>query len=187
MTRFGKIFAGLLVLAVIAFASMVRFNPSPSGLPEQEAGPVRKLAIPVAGVGSAMLVDSFGDERGGGERAHHALDIPAPRGTPVVAAAAGTVEKLFDSEQGGHTIYVRTDDPRWVHYYAHLDRVAPGIGEGVRVARGQVIAVVGSSGNADPAAPHLHFEVKRMAPEEKWYQGTGVNPYPLLAAGPPAR
>jgi murein DD-endopeptidase MepM/ murein hydrolase activator NlpD len=105
----------------------------------------------------------------------------AARGTPVLAAAGGTVEKLFESEAGGHTVYVRSPDKRWVYYYAHLDAYAPDLREGMAVARGRAIGTVGSTGNADPAGPHLHFEIKRMGAGEKWYQGRGINPYPLLA------
>jgi murein DD-endopeptidase MepM/ murein hydrolase activator NlpD len=140
------------------------------------------LIIPVAGVRPDQLVDTFADARG--NRTHGALDIMAPRGTPVVAAAPGTVEKIFESQAGGHTVYVRTNDARWIHYYAHLDRYAQGLREGMHVAQGQLIGTVGSTGNANPEGPHLHFEIKRMASDEKWYQGTGVNPYPLLGGRP---
>ena len=144
------------------------------------------LIIPVAGVRPAQLVDSFNDPRGGG-RLHHAIDIMAPRGTPIVAAAGGTVEKLFESKDGGHTVYVRRADPAWIDYYAHLDSYAPDLREGVAVRQGQRIGAVGSSGDADPAAPHLHFEIKRMAPGEGWWKGVNVDPYPLLAGKPAAR
>jgi len=142
------------------------------------AGP---LTIPVAGVPPTALVDSFDDVRGGGGRVHGAIDIPAPRGTAVIAAGDGRVEKLFESRLGGHTLYERSVDGSISYYYAHLDGYAPGIVEGLVLRRGQQIAFVGSTGDADPSAPHLHFEVHRMAPGERWWQGTAVNPYPLLA------
>jgi len=142
------------------------------------AGP---LTIPVAGVPPTALVDSFDDVRGGGGRVHGAIDIPAPRGTAVIAAGDGRVEKLFESRLGGHTLYERSVDGAISYYYAHLDGYAPGIVEGLVLQRGQQIAFVGSTGDADPSAPHLHFEVHRMAPGERWWQGTAVNPYPLLA------
>jgi murein DD-endopeptidase MepM/ murein hydrolase activator NlpD len=145
--------------------------------PTQPAGP---LIIPVVGVKARQLTDSFTEDRGDGSRSHGAIDIMAPRGTPVIAAAAGTIEKLFDSKLGGLTIYVRRSGGAWVDYYAHLDSYAPGIAEGQRIAQGQVIALVGSTGDASPDGPHLHYEVKAMAPGEGWWQGSAVNPYPLL-------
>lgn len=142
------------------------------------------LAIPVAGVRPEQLVDTFTQARAGG-RVHDATDIMAPRGTPVVAAAEGTVEKLFFSHGGGGiTAYVRSSDGRWMYYYAHLDRYAPGLAEGQHLRRGDPIGFVGSTGDASPAAPHLHFAISRMAPGDGFWQGTPINPYPLLA-GPP--
>jgi len=138
------------------------------------------LLIPVAGIAASQLSDTFDDVRGG-ERAHEALDIMAPAGTPVIAAAAGKVEKLFRSDEGGNTVYVRSPDGRTIYYYAHLQAYAPGLGEGDPVERGQGLGTVGSTGNANPAAPHLHFAVMRTAPDAKWWEpATAVNPYPLL-------
>jgi murein DD-endopeptidase MepM/ murein hydrolase activator NlpD len=112
---------------------------------------------------------------------HEALDIVAPRGTPVVAAAAGTVEKLFHSDAGGNTLYVRSPDRATIFYYAHLDRYADGLHEGQRVAQGQTLGAVGSTGDASPDAPHLHFEIMQTTPNAKWYESaTSINPYPLL-------
>ena len=143
------------------------------------------LAIPVAGVKSEQLIDTYTQARAGGARVHDAIDIMAPRGTPVVAAAPGRLEKLFFSQGGGGiTAYVRSDDGRWTYYYAHLDAYAPGLREGQRLERGTPIGTVGSSGNANPAGPHLHFAIHRMSPGEKWYQGAPINPYPLLAGKP---
>ncbi len=140
------------------------------------------LAIPVAGVKAEDLVDTFTQARAGGARRHDAIDIMAPRGTPVVAAAPGTVEKIYNSEGGGGlTVYVRSDDGRWSYYYAHLDSYAPGLREGQRVERGQMIGRVGSTGNANPEGPHLHFAINSMGPGERWHQGNPINPYPLLA------
>jgi murein DD-endopeptidase MepM/ murein hydrolase activator NlpD len=139
------------------------------------------LAIPVTGVRADQLIDTFSQSRAGG-RPHDAIDIMAPAGTPVVAAAEGIVEKLFFSDGGGGiTAYVRSPDRQWIYYYAHLQAYAPGLREGQRVARGDRIGLVGSTGNANPEGPHLHFAVHRMAEGERWWQGRGVNPYPLLA------
>ena len=147
-------------------------------------GPVG-LAIPVAGVRPDQLVDTYTQARAGGARSHDAIDIMAATGTPVVAAAPGKVEKLFFSDGGGGiTAYVRSDDGRWSYYYAHLNAYAPGLAEGQRIERGAPIGTVGATGNANPAGPHLHFAINRMNPGEKWWQGTAINPYPLLAGKP---
>ena len=138
------------------------------------------LVIPVAGVKAEQLTDNFSDARGGGSRLHEALDIMAPRGTPVVAAAAGTVEKLFHSDAGGNTIYVRTPDRNTIHYYAHLDRYADGLVEGAPLRRGEVIGYVGTTGNAPANTPHLHFAIARGTPSKSWWKGEPVNPYLLL-------
>ena len=144
------------------------------------------LVIPVAGVKAEQLTDNFSDARGGGSRLHEALDIMAPRGTPVVAAAAGTVEKLFHSDAGGNTIYVRTPDRNTIHYYAHLDRYADGLREGQSVTQGQTLGAVGSTGDASPDAPHLHFEIMQTKPDAKWYEpATSIDPYPLLTGKQP--
>lgn len=139
------------------------------------------LAVPVAGIRPNQLSDTFTQARSGG-RPHDAIDIMAPAGTAVVAAAEGTVEKLhFSQGGGGITAYVRSPDRQWVFYYAHLQDYAPGLREGQRLARGDPIGTVGSTGNANPAGPHLHFAIHRMQPDERWWQGRAVNPYPLLA------
>lgn len=146
------------------------------------------LAIPVVGVKPNELVDTYTQARAGGARRHDAIDIMAPDGRPVVSAAPGTVEKLFNSQGGGGTtVYVRSDDKRWMYYYAHLSGYAPGLHEGQRVERGTPIGLVGHSGNANPAGPHLHFAINRMEPGERWWQGAAINPYPLLAAKPASR
>lgn len=139
------------------------------------------LAIPVEGVKQGDLVDTFDAARANG-RVHDATDIMAPEGTPVIAAADGTIEKLFFSNGGGgNTIYERSVDGQWMYYYAHLSAYAPGLAEGQKVKQGQVIARVGHTGDANAAAPHLHFAINRMASGQRWWQGDPINPYPLLA------
>ncbi len=140
----------------------------------------RSLAIPVAGVARGALRDHFDDPRGG--RAHHAIDIAAPRRTPVLAADDGTIARLFLSRAGGITIYQFDPQERWVYYYAHLDGYAPRLEEGKRVRRGEVIGYVGTSGNAPANVPHLHFAIERLPPTKEWWKGEAVNPYPLLMA-----
>jgi peptidoglycan LD-endopeptidase LytH len=179
--------AALLLLLAAGYASLVRISfgaaPTPVAAPVQvaEAPPAAvpgRLVIPVEGVTAAQLTDTWGQSRGGGTREHHAIDILAPRGTRVLAAAAGTVEKLFESANGGHTLYIRSVDRGTVYYYAHLDRY--GVSEGQAVRAGDPIATVGDTGSA-AGTPHLHFEIKTMRPGERWWQGTNVNPYPMLA------
>ena len=141
------------------------------------------LAIPVAGLRPEQLVDTYTQARAGGARLHDAIDIMAPRGTPVMNAAPGKVEKIFTSQSGGgKTVYVRSEDGRWIYYYAHLDAYAAGLREGQQLPRGAAIGTVGSTGNANPEGPHLHFAVHRMQPGESWHQGSPINPYPLLVA-----
>jgi len=142
------------------------------------------LLVPVRGVSPSQLQDTFGDARGE-ERQHEALDIMAAAGTPVLAVADGHVEKLFDSERGGLTVYQFEPSGRWCYYYAHLQSYAPGLAEGAQLRRGDVIGYVGSSGNADPGAPHLHFAVFALTPERQWWTGTPVNPYPLFSGAAP--
>jgi len=146
------------------------------------------LALPVSGVKPAQLVDTFTQARAGGARVHDAIDIMASNGTAVVAAAPGTVEKMFFSNGGGGiSAYVRSDDGRWNYYYAHLRDYAPGLREGQRLPRGALIGYVGHTGNASPSGPHLHFAINRMEHGEKWHQGRPINPYPLLAGKPASR
>lgn len=142
------------------------------------------MRVPVLGIDRASLQSNWGDPRADGARAHTGLDILAERGTPAVAAVDGTIEKLFFSEGGGGiTLYLRSLDRRWIFYYAHLGGYAPGVAEGRRVAAGTVLGYVGDTGNAAPGNHHLHFGVSRMAPGERWHQGTPIDPYPLLARG----
>jgi murein DD-endopeptidase MepM/ murein hydrolase activator NlpD len=138
------------------------------------------LALPVVGVKPDQLQDTFDDARSAGRR-HDAIDIMAAEGTPVIAAADGTIEKFFNSARGGLTIYERSPDQKWMYYYAHLSAYAPGLAEGQQVKRGQVIARVGHTGDASAAGPHLHFAINSMAPGERWWDGTAINPFPLLA------
>jgi murein DD-endopeptidase MepM/ murein hydrolase activator NlpD len=137
------------------------------------------LLIPVQGVQASKLVDTFTQARGAG-RLHDAIDIMAARGTPVLAVADGRVAKLFTSKPGGLTVYQFDNQEKLAYYYAHLDHYAPTLAEGQLLKRGDVLGYVGSTGNASPEAPHLHFAIFVLGPEKKWWQGTAVNPYPLL-------
>ncbi len=161
----------------------------PAGVGPASAGSARvgpawggPMVVPVSGVAPSKLVDTYSQARAAGARVHDAIDILAAEGTPVIAAAPGRIEKLFLSEDGGNTIYVRSGDRRRIFYYAHLAAYAPGLREGQVVRQGQVLGTVGHTGNADPAAPHLHFAVWNADPRQGWSQDAlPINPYPLLS------
>lgn len=193
MTRIGWIVLAAILLVAGVFASMVGFGGSapPASTPlaparllaaKQEVwtdGGRPQLAIPVAGIDGRGITDSWGDARSGG-RGHKGIDIMAAAGAPVVAAASGRVEKLFESRLGGTTLYQRSPDGRWTFYYAHLQRYAPGVREGMAVKAGDLIGFVGDTGTGSGGNPHLHFSVARLRPEQRWWEGEDVNPYPLL-------
>jgi murein DD-endopeptidase MepM/ murein hydrolase activator NlpD len=181
----------------IAAASAIDANPTepratrepaepvpPPPIPAGEVGTVealraRDLKIPVDGVDRKDLRNTFSEARGA--RVHEALDILAPRHTKVIAVEDGRIEKLFTSKAGGLTIYQFDPTQTFTYYYAHLDRYVDGIHEGQAVKRGDVIGYVGSTGNASPDAPHLHFAILRLTPERKWWKGEPVNPYEVLS------
>jgi len=139
----------------------------------------RSIIIPVQGVSAAAIQDTF-DETRGTSRRHEATDILAPRGTPVIAADDGVIKKLFLSKPGGNTIYQFDPAEQYSYYYAHLDRYAEGIREGLTVKQGDVIGYVGTTGNAPANTPHLHFGIFKLGPEKRWWEGTPINPYPIL-------
>jgi murein DD-endopeptidase MepM/ murein hydrolase activator NlpD len=140
-----------------------------------------KLIMPVAGVAAGELLDTFRDRRG--NRMHGALDIPAPRGTPVLSADNGRVLKLHTSRGGGLTVYVADPTERFVYFYAHLDGYREGLAEGQLVHKGDVLGYVGTTGNAPPNLPHLHFAITRTEDVRKWWRGTPIDPLPILRAG----
>jgi murein DD-endopeptidase MepM/ murein hydrolase activator NlpD len=136
----------------------------------------RDLLVPVDGVSRDDLRDSFEETRDR-VREHEAVDILAPRGTAVRAVEDGTIVKFFTSVRGGLTIYQFDPSERYAYYYAHLDRYASGLAERDHVRRGQVIGYVGTTGNAPPNTPHLHFSIFLLTEARHWWQGTPVNPY----------
>ncbi|HEU4564566.1 MAG TPA: M23 family metallopeptidase [Gemmatimonadaceae bacterium] len=152
---------------------------APAATPGELAALRGALVVPVQGVAADRLPDTFDEMRG--TRRHDALDIPAPRGTPVLSAADGRVLKLFTSENGGLMVYAADATERFILMYAHLDGYAPGVREGMPLRRGQVIGYVGTTGNAPPDVPHLHFAIARAGRIDEWWKGTPVNPRPLLA------
>lgn len=151
-------------------------GPAPGSPSELED---RDLQIPVEGVQPDQLTRSF-DDRRGSTRQHQAIDILAPRNTPVKAVESGTIARLFYSKAGGITIYQFDPSERYCYYYAHLERYADGLREGQRVEKGQVIGYVGTSGNAPSGTPHLHFAVFRLTAEKRWWEGTPIDPFDIL-------
>jgi murein DD-endopeptidase MepM/ murein hydrolase activator NlpD len=149
----------------------------------ESAPPAANLLLPVLGIKPSELTDTFNQTRGG-TRIHEALDIMAPRGREVVAIDDGKIVKLFTSKPGGLTLYQFDTTERFAYYYAHLDRYAPGIIEGKFLKRGELLGYVGSTGNANPDGPHLHFAIFELGPEKHWWQGKPINPYPLLSGKP---
>jgi murein DD-endopeptidase MepM/ murein hydrolase activator NlpD len=182
MTVFPRHFAALAFAIGLGFAGYaVRPATTSSVAHEDDVETLRErdLKIPVDGVHRKHLRDTFSDARG--SHAHEALDIPAPRHTPVRAVEDGRIQKLFTSKPGGLTIYQFDPTVTFSYYYAHLDRYADGLREGQTVRRGDVIGYVGTTGNAPPNAPHLHFGIFRLTPEHQWWKGKPINPYPVFA------
>jgi len=164
----------------VAIGTPLPPEPEPSPSPESAnfVGQVN-LIVPVAGVRPDQLIDTFDDARSEG-RVHDAIDIPAAAETPVLAASSGKILKLFQSERGGTTIYQLNTNGDLVFYYAHLARYADGLAEGNVVNQGQVIAYVGDTGNAGPGNYHLHFSIATVSDPKRYWEGTNINPYPLL-------
>jgi murein DD-endopeptidase MepM/ murein hydrolase activator NlpD len=144
------------------------------------SGALPEIGLPIDGPDVATVRDTFDEIHSG--HPHKAIDLPAPKGTPVHAVVSGIIRRLFLSKPGGNTIYEFDDTGSYCYYYAHLDRYAEGLREGTRVGRGELIGFVGSTGNADPGAPHLHFTIFELGPEKLWWKGTAINPYPALLA-----
>jgi peptidoglycan LD-endopeptidase LytH len=185
----GSFLLGAATIAGLALVA-VRLRPKRAGetiaIPEPASSisaarpdsEATALVIPVQGVTRDRLRDTYSHARGLGRR-HDAIDIEAPRGTPVLSVAASLVVKLFQSDRGT-TLYALAPDQRTIYYYAHLDRYADGMSEGRRLRAGQIIGYVGDTGNTQPGDYHLHFEISTTADPKKYWGGTPVNPYALL-------
>jgi murein DD-endopeptidase MepM/ murein hydrolase activator NlpD len=167
-------------------------SPAPVGKPPRplpatpiiDANPVaelrdRRLELPLRGALRRELRGSFDETRGSTQK-HEAIDIVAPRHTPILAVEEGTIARLFQSQAGGTTVYQFDPTTWYVYYYAHLERYAEGLEEGQQVQRGQVLGYVGTSGNAPPEAPHLHFAIFRLTEQKRWWQGQPIDPYEVL-------
>ncbi len=174
---------------------MSRSNLPPSGSPAPDTiAPTvtasdltylrrRFLLIPVPGVRASQLVNTYDEARASGARRHDAIDILAPRGTPVLSVDAGRIAAIDTSERGGLSLYATDPSERFMYYYAHLDRYAAGLRVGKPLARGDTLGTVGTTGNAPVNTPHLHFAIMRLGDPRRWWDGTAINPYPLLGGG----
>jgi murein DD-endopeptidase MepM/ murein hydrolase activator NlpD len=165
--RLAALIGIVLVLGAVLARDTVRYGPS------------EPLLVPVFGVERHELVDSFGDPRDE-DRLHEAIDIPAPRGTPVVAAAPGRVQSVFRSSRGGLSVYQIDRTETWCLYYGHLDRFADGLEAGQYLNTGDAIGTVGTSGNAPDDVPHLHFAVLTLGDTMRCSDGRAVNPFALF-------
>lgn len=194
MGRFGRIVLCVLALMTAGWIGLLVVLPkaasrSAEAISSAPAAAVAErgtqaqgvLRVPVDGIARRDLRDTWDDPRDNGQRAHHGTDIAAPANTPVRAAAPGTVEKLFVSAAGGTTLYVRSPDKAWTYYYAHLASYAPGLHEGQVVQAGALLGYVGDTGNAGTGNFHLHFGLARTTPDQHWYEGVDIDPYPYLA------
>ena len=170
--------AALALLSVCTLAWTAADIPAPRVVVIAPPTAADAIVIPVAGIHAADLRDNFSDARAG--HVHSALDIMAARGTPVLAAVDGQVRKIFTSKAGGLTIYETDPGEHMMYYYAHLDRYADGLIEGLALKRGDVIGYVGTTGNAPHNSPHLHFAISILPATKEWWKGEAVNPYPVL-------
>ncbi|HUP29990.1 MAG TPA: M23 family metallopeptidase [Usitatibacter sp.] len=200
--RLALLLVLLSTLTVLSFATLIERMTAPS-IAEIEPAPVvaaevserepvappepapdalagGKLLVPVRGIERTALRDNYSARRG--PRTHNALDIMAPRGTPVLAAADGRVAKIYRHPLGGLSVYQYDSAESFAYYYAHMDAFAAGLLEGAVLKRGDVIGYVGTTGNASPSSPHLHFAMYRLGADRKWWRGTAVNPYTYLAS-----
>ncbi len=148
----------------------------PASAADIDALRAQSPVVPVAGAEARDLLDSF-DDRRGSARQHNAIDIMAPRNTPAIAATAGTIVKLHSSVAGGLSIYMKDRTSRFMLMYGHLEGYRPGLAEGASVRKGEIIGFVGTSGNANPTAPHLHFQIMRSDNDTEWWRGTPINPF----------
>ena len=177
--------AGALLSFVVYYSAQhaARVEAKTAALPRVSVAPASPassatIASPIAGLRRSELRDSFNETHFG--HRHEAIDIMAPRGTPVLAVVDGVIAKLLQNKAGGNTIYELDAGGTYSYYYAHLDHYAEGLAEGAKVTRGEIIGYVGSTGNASPEAPHLHFGVSVAGPDHKWSGGAPIDPYPLL-------
>ncbi len=135
---------------------------------------VHQLMVPVEGMARKSVRDNYNAPRAG--RPHLAMDIAAPKGTVVLAPDDLLIGRLLTGPVGGNVIYATDPSGVFVYYFAHLDRYRRGLAVGDRVAKGSLIGYVGTTGNASPNAPHLHFQVMKRGVGRAWWDGPPINP-----------
>lgn len=177
MTTFNRtlfdsagIFSKIVFVSVLGALSLSQISATEADAPA--------IGPPFESLKRTELQESFNEIHHG--HRHEAIDIMKPRGTPILAVSDGTIVKLFHSVPGGITIYEFDNSGTYCYYYAHLDRYAEGLREGIKVSRGQVIGYVGISGNAEANAPQLHFAINRLDSQKRWWTGEPIDPYPIL-------
>jgi peptidoglycan LD-endopeptidase LytH len=153
----------------------------PAAIATTGAVPHGRLRLPIDGEDIETFKGGFSETRDGA-RPHEAVDMPAPRNTPVHAVENGTIAKLFTSKAGGLTIYQYDPTERFCYYYAHLERYADGLKDGQAISQGDVIGYVGTTGNAPANTPHLHFAVFELNADKHWWQGKPIDPYLVFKA-----
>ncbi len=157
-----------------------------AGLADVDYLRMRRLTLPVAGADMSKVEDTFNDPRDGGERVHRALDILAPRGTPILSADDGKILRMTTSTLGGITMYTVDPEGRLVYYYAHMDHYNDAMSPGRTVSKGDTLGYVGTTGNAPKDTPHLHFQVMRWPADGKYWNGDPIDPYEALGGTPRA-
>ena len=169
----------LIAMSLLAALIFGRYSVATADYPPNSQLPSPVIeASPIDGLKASDLRDSF-DEIHFGHR-HEAIDLMKPSGTPIHAVVDGTIRKLFVSRMGGNTIYQFDSSRSFCYFYAHLDRYADGLREGMSVEHGQVLGYVGTTGDAAPDAPQLHLAIMRVESDRRWWRGTPIDPYPAL-------
>jgi murein DD-endopeptidase MepM/ murein hydrolase activator NlpD len=161
-------------------SSAATANKSPAGLADLDYLYARHIVLPVAGADMSKVEDTFNDPRDGGDRVHRALDILAPRGTPIISADDGKILRMTTSTLGGITMYTVDPEARLVYYYAHMDHYNDAMSPGRTIVKGDTLGYVGTTGNAPKDTPHLHFQVMRWPTDGKYWNGDPIDPYEAL-------
>lgn len=119
------------------------------------AGP--SLSFPVQRTGNPKIISLWGAGRDNGSRSHEGIDIAASFRTPALAGANGRITSVSENKLGGKVVFMAPDDADFNLYYAHLDTQM--VTQGQRVKAGDIVGLVGNTGNAQYTVPHLHFGI----------------------------